>query len=376
MKNIEVKGVQFVNKGAELMLVAVEDALSSLKDKNYQLVLSPRNSPYTKRSEYRALQKIGNLYKRIDWSIIDWMIPERLCMTYGLAKHRHIDIVLDASGFAYGEQWSSKMLAHSVRQAKIMKENNKHYIFLPQAMGPFRSDRYKDLIKKAVNYCSLMFIRDRMSYEYVTKITGERDNIILAPDFTNLLEVTKQSVLGEKIFTVIPNGKMLSKLNLKGNNGRDYLAEFTAVARHAQEKGYQVKILNHEGMGDLEICSMIYSKLKKDSAILLNDLGAVDVKSQIYSSNLVLSSRFHGCVSALSQGVPVISTSWSHKYEMLFENYNASELVYDFKDDLTSKFDDVLITLDLTKEKLSKFALSEKNRSSQMWEKVFDVIDI
>ena len=203
MMIIEVKGVQFINKGAELMLVAIEQELKARLQKNYTLVLSPRNSPFEKRAEYRAFQKIGNLFKRIDWSYLDWAIPTSICKNYGLAKHRDIDIVLDASGFSYGEQWSHHMLAHSVRQAKLMKRNGKHFVFLPQAMGPFKSKKYKKLIKEAVDNCSLMFVRDKQSFNFVKEIVGDRENLRLAPDFTNLVISSIPSVCKE-ILTIIP----------------------------------------------------------------------------------------------------------------------------------------------------------------------------
>ena len=56
---IEIKGVEFNNKGAELMLLSIIAALDE-RVIDYELVLSPGHLlPYLKRAKLGAYQKFG-----------------------------------------------------------------------------------------------------------------------------------------------------------------------------------------------------------------------------------------------------------------------------------------------------------------------------
>lgn len=84
-------------------------------------------------------------------------------------------------------------------------------------------------------------------------------------------------------------------------------------------------------------------------------------------------------VSALSQGVPALGKSWSHKYEMLFKDYGFNDGLVSVPGDLKSLYDKIDFILDLQKSKpvrenLVVAAEQLKRASEDMWQQVFNCI--
>jgi polysaccharide pyruvyl transferase WcaK-like protein len=103
------------------------------------------------------------------------------------------------------------------------------------------------------------------------------------------------------------------------------------------------------------------------------------IKGIISKSAAVFSSRFHGLVSCLSQAIPCLATGWTHKYEMLLNDYNYSEALLDIHCDdelLYTKVKSVLTepSKSMIMENLKKEGLIQKALSEEMWKQVFKKI--
>jgi len=129
---IELKGVQFENKGAELMLLAI---LQRLKPEFPQgkFVLEPREGDYEKRAALGLYQKFegkpgsGRLVEPLFG-----LIPERYRKRYGIVRNREVSVVLDASGFAYSDQWGLEKTRDAARAAREWKKQDTTLVLLPQ----------------------------------------------------------------------------------------------------------------------------------------------------------------------------------------------------------------------------------------------------
>lgn len=374
---IEVKGVQFENKGAELMLLAILQKIKAKFPNALIAIPVHKLSPYLNRVKLGTYQKLPLRKGSLDLNFLSYFIPKFLkifFLKFGIVFESDIDIVLDASGFAYGDQWDDIAVDRMISELKRYKAHGKKYIFLPQAFGPFTSSKTSIKIKKYLTLADLIIAREIDSYTFLSNVMPDTGNVKVYTDFTNLISgiESKPLAFAKGSFLIIPNNNMIRA----GNNNSVWPSVYEKVladlAQGASSRGYKVILLNHEGNQDQKICNRI-SEIVGDLDII-NDPNPLFIKGVIGTSTAVVSSRFHGCVSALSQGVPCAGTSWSHKYERLFEEYEVNSwLIPDNIKDVSSLLDS-LLNDPAAKEKLTTKSKELKIQSSNMWNDVFNII--
>lgn len=378
---IEIKGVEFNNKGAELMLHSIIQMLDQQLG-DYRLVLSPGNLlPFEKRAKVGAWQKFSFTLLGLDWTRLGNLAPAgltRLMAHFGIVVEKDIDLVLDACGFVYSDKWGPKRLQQTLNQLKRMAAQGHRYIFLPQAFGPFENPKNSRLMAKIVKHADLVISRDDHSYQSLKRFDA-MNRVKCFPDFTPLLNVsdvqlTLPSPLPERFVCVIPNNKMFG--DKSAGSKEIYLQFLTDAILAVESLGLTPVLLNHEGAKDQKICQTVIDRLAS-KPLLLSGLDALQVKKIIGQSVFCLSSRFHGCISSLSQGVPALATSWSHKYEELYRYYQCDDYLLDVNssiDELKDKMAEVLAQRETKSEQLLVLAKSHQSLSTKMWQEVLEVM--
>lgn len=372
---VEIRGVQFVNKGAELMLLACMDAVLA-QYPDAQIVLAPnRNSPYRSRALLGTLQKVVFRVRGFDFNALSYFIPKSLrailLERFGLVFEPEIDVVIDASGFAYGDQWGGRNVKVMANELLRLRKHRKTYVFMPQAFGPFAQTYERKLLSKALPMAALVSARDSRSFEYL-KLLCPEPPLVQYGDFTNLvLPVRPNKLPSTRYGLIIPNSAMVNpKKNYNGQWIENYLRVLQLHVEAFQTLGIQPVVLNHEGLADLDICQQI--SVMNKGLLLINEPDARVVKGWIAEATVVVSSRFHGCVSALSSGVPCLASSWSHKYEMLFHEYGAEFAMLDpamQAADVMEKLQLVLATEHVAA--LQQAAAQFRQQSQRLWQQVF-----
>ena len=109
---------------------------------------------------------------------------------------------------------------------------------------------------------------------------------------------------------------------------------------------------------------------------IIEESDPLRTKGVIGAAGLVISSRYHGCVSALSQGVPCLATSWSHKYQALFEDFQQPDAVITTPDAdaAVTRLKDLIARRVEISDVLHRSAKEQTVRVDAMWQEVIAIL--
>lgn len=335
-------GVETQNKGAELMLYAILQEIerrhpgSTVYIKENRIKQGPKyintklNLVAISASKFYLLInkiKINSILKRfLGYSLYDTPIV------------KDVDFLFDGSGLHFSDQTIGGNKTIYIYWEKLLKgyrKENTKIVFLPQGFGPVLKKPTIKSIESIDKYADLVYAREEVSYDYLEKSKAiDMSKVKIMTDFTSLVDGVVPEEYKHLVGAVciIPNMQMVRR---GGQTLERYLSYLMKVILLCQNQGYRVYLLNHEGSEDEELAIMC--KKRCTNIEVVSGLDAIHTKGMISSAYLVISSRFHGVASSLNCCVPCLATSWSHKYQLLFEDYKQdnSVLSMEFNQDKT-----------------------------------------
>lgn len=320
---VEIRGVGTHNKGAELMLQVVLEQIKAAAP-DTQFVVERWFGSYEDRAKYqlRTVLPEGGIRSKL----IRKLASPSLRGAYGLVDPNDIEAVVDASGFAFGAQWGTQNLSYLARRASDWRRRKIPTVFLPQAWGPFETAEQKRFAGEAIANLDLVFAREQTSLDHLQTLSVNTDHVHRRHDFTNLASgiVPAGLNLPERFACVVPNIRMLDKAAADQQTG--YIDFLCASIKRLEQNQIQPLFLFHERVQDESVAEKVHARLGRELETITSSCPR-ELKGIIGKSMLVLGSRFHALVGSLCQGVPVVATSWSHKYEELVREYGVPELV-------------------------------------------------
>lgn len=370
--NIEVRGVNFVNKGAELMLHAVLQELARWPEMPSPVLgFGEGNHRGGRRL---GVARLALLRKRwIDFRLPSRLWPRQLQRWTGLVPEQDVDAVLDASGYGYGDPWGARPLESLLRFLRRWDRPGRFFVMLPQALGPFDDPRTRRAMTAVLPYVDLLFARDPESLAHVQSLIGDDPRVSLAPDFTIQVQghlPDHHRALADGV-CLVPNIQMLRG---KASRRGAYRKLFVALLESAQRRGLHCFLLVHSADEDARLARSLVRRMITPVPIVL-EADPLILKGILGRCRCVVSSRYHGLVNALGQGVPVLATAWSHKYRALLDDFGCGRYLLQ---DLSDRGRAVELLEEITgpagrtalSQQLTRGAERHRQQTVEMWHQV------
>lgn len=330
---IEVKGVEFANLGAYMMLQAVISRMSrDIPDVRFALTPSS-NCTFQQIAAVGAFQRlrVGMMSDIVERILLKSpAVFGRVANRYGIVLEKNIDAVLDASGYAYGDPWSNSRSAQTAREIRRLSADGKPYVFLPQAFGSFPRERESKMFGEALLRARLVYARDTESFNNLAAVAGKTaGSFRICPDFTlGIIPPSDRASChsaGRSKVAIVPNSKLLSVYNPHEGWRKMGRAFFDEVVQGLKKTFSEVVVVNSCRGDDDLLCDALVSADPDIESVSPNSPS--ELISALSGVSLVVSGRYHSCVASLALGIPCIGVSWSHKYEPLFRDFGVGGYV-------------------------------------------------
>jgi colanic acid/amylovoran biosynthesis protein len=321
MKNliVEINGTGTHNRGAELMAIAIADRLRATFP-GIQLVVSRQFGTDGERQKHGLLttwEHIGRL-----GSLRSFMNMLKMKGRADVISPASVDVVLDASGFAFSDQWGESRPRKLVTMMSRRYRRGQTLILMPQALGTFNIEGVAVWSRRLMQRAALVCARDSQSRAAVEALGGCA-LLRQYPDFTVAVAPAKGVArpFDDEFAAIVPNVRMLDKTGVGGA----YLAFLRHAITEIRRNGMRPVIVLHDADEDRAVVGALGGDFSSIDVVTHDDPRVL--KAILGQAEFVIGSRFHALVSSMSQGVPCIGAGWSHKYPELFADFDCPELL-------------------------------------------------
>jgi len=380
-RKILIHGAEFENKGAEAMIRSVQAGVLNALGDTQGYLCSPRDwDPQLmrglKRWWYPTFSRPKRLMLSVSyrtgalWLVKQTPVKKQLIGTLA-SKAFDLDAVLDISGYAYGDVWyrraqqlnATRKVRISLRRrimlnfgdiCDICRAFSIPILYLPQAWGPFENPMARKHAEKIVSVATKVYARDTTSYNWLRELRSfSEDKVSIGSDIAfafqgappeigeRLLRDLGLVMDGEPIVGVIPNMRVYERTGYGGMENPYIMCLAEAVRYFINQQECQVVLMPHEIIerqtdrpDDRYLCKLV-AEIVQDKTKVRCATGvysAEELKSMIGRTDLLVTSRFHSIVAALSLRRPIVVIAWSHKYDELLKSVGLADFVMSARD--------------------------------------------
>jgi len=232
---------------------------------------------------------------------------------------RTFDLVVDTrAGDSFADIYGQRRLFVMTLMAEIVAKAGVPLVLGPQTIGPFTTRRGRGMARRSLTAARLVMARDPESALQADRVGRPVD--ITTTDVVFALD------------QVVPNGRRDVLVNPSGLlwgenehvNSADYQALVRGVCEALLSQGRRVSLIAHVlesplRDNDVPVVRALGRELG-DQVEVLVPVDLPDVRSMLASADVVIGSRMHACLNALSVGRPAIPLAYSRKFDPLLRH--------------------------------------------------------
>ena len=352
--NLVMRSANFINNGAEAMLLSFRNALlrempeasvwAQMGGGDAQRAMLEGMSPLVARSEGRRFRHRA---------LTDVLFAHAsLRRPFGELRRRHAQAiqmrsvgpcdVVDLAGFGYGDAWSTERADASIGWKNFALRNGGKVVYAPQAWGPFEKSHWKELLPGLLDGAEF-YARDPLSRDYLS--AALRAPVPLQCDsafsFSGGSKAHGEALLArfawndpsKPLVVFTPNMRLYERSEGKG--GGNAMVKALAESIRALRRAADVRILllanemsfEHRRNDDRYLCALLETVCGEPGEIeaCRDWLSAADVRSILMNAEMAVSARYHSILLASTSLCPALALGWSHKYEYLLADVGLGE---------------------------------------------------
>lgn len=339
MIKILATGVKIENNfGGPSILHGLQEVLAELYGNDYELIYYQTTlfNEYSSSDFNFKIRTVSLSYKKFGFALL-----RNKEMKEFIREMKSSDIIVDLYGICFSDNLNSqdfsylRMYINSVytfRTLAIAKFFRRKTVKNTCSFGPMKSKLNQ---KSAAFACNHLFdevsAREAKSCDALIYDAKVKKEIFLSPDIANMMTFSNEKIFDENKIGISTSHQIIRQW--KGKTG--YVECIVNLCRHISHKyGISIVLIPNEvqqssDVNDITVSREIQDKLKKEGIhvdiIDSAHMSSKELKNIIASCEVIVASRYHSCVAALSSGVPTLVVGWHYKYEELLHWYGQDE---------------------------------------------------
>lgn len=233
---------------------------------------------------------------------------------------RTFDIVVDTrAGDSFADIYGVRRLVVMSLMSEVVARAGVPLVLGPQTIGPFGTRRGRFLARRSLRSARVAMARDPQSAEQASR-TG-RPVDVLTTDVVFALEAAPAS--GRRDVVINPSGLLWNDGN-PHVNAAAYRLLLRELCRSLLEQGRKLSLLAHVldsplSDNDVPVVELLAAEFGDEVEVLVPE-DLKQARSFLSSAEVVIGSRMHACLNALSVGRPAIPLAYSRKFDPLLRN--------------------------------------------------------